>query len=171
MSISRQLFRDLFRVLEEPLNRPPPYFGGFPVIRSPLFNLGRPAIDVKDQGDKYLVEAEVPGVKKENLEVRIGEDGKSLTIEGKLGEATGQPGVETTAEAPPSTETAVAAVDETGNEITSERTFVGKGSFRRTVWLPRPVDSKNVTAILDHGILKLTVKKAEDKGSTMIPIQ
>jgi len=46
--------------------------------------LGRPAIDVSDKGDKYIVDADLPGVPKENVEVRIGDSGRSITIEGKV---------------------------------------------------------------------------------------
>jgi len=46
--------------------------------------LGRPAIDVSDKGDKYIVDADLPGVPKENVEVRIGDNGRSITIEGKV---------------------------------------------------------------------------------------
>lgn len=90
MSIARQFlheFRPLFRMLEEPITRSPAYFGhpsraldGF--IRSPLLN--QPALDVTEQGNKYVVEADIPGVKKENLEVRIGDGGNSVTIQGRI---------------------------------------------------------------------------------------
>jgi HSP20 family protein len=41
-------------------------------------------MDVSEAGNTYVVEAELPGVKKENLEVRIGDGGRSLTIQGKI---------------------------------------------------------------------------------------
>lgn len=44
----------------------------------------QPALDVSEHGNDYIVEAEIPGVKKENLEVRVGDNGRSLTIEGKI---------------------------------------------------------------------------------------
>jgi HSP20 family protein len=42
-----------------------------------------PAVDVHEDGNAYVVEAELPGVKKENVELRIGDNGQSLTIEGR----------------------------------------------------------------------------------------
>lgn len=51
--------------------------------------LGRPAIDVADKGDKYVVDADLPGVPKENVEVRIGDNGRSITIEGKVEQGEG----------------------------------------------------------------------------------
>jgi HSP20 family protein len=41
-----------------------------------------------DKGDSFLVEADLPGVKRENLEVRIGDRGRSLIIEAKTVERT-----------------------------------------------------------------------------------
>lgn len=92
MSLARQFlqeFRPLFRMLEEPLTRSPAYFGGLParsVFDDPLFQQGRlrPAVDLSEEGQNYIVEADLPGVLKENVEVSVGEGGRSLTIEGKI---------------------------------------------------------------------------------------
>lgn len=92
MSLARQFFREmrpLFRMLEEPLGRSPSYLG-IPtrsLLEDPFFHSPsslRPAVDVTEEGNNYVVEAELPGVKKENMEVRIGEGGRSVTIEGKI---------------------------------------------------------------------------------------
>ena len=95
MSLTRQFFRDfrpLFRLLEEPLGRSPAFYPhyrqrGFGLLDDPFFhspNALRPAVDVTEEGKHYIVEAELPGVKKENVEVRIGDGGRSVTIEGKI---------------------------------------------------------------------------------------
>lgn len=96
MSISRLLneVRPLFQLLEEPLTRSPAFYArpqrmllGDP-FRSPFGGLGtlggRPAVDVIEEGDKYVVAADLPGVKKEDVEVRVAEDGRSITIEGRM---------------------------------------------------------------------------------------
>lgn len=51
----------------------------------------QPAVDVASQGNKYVIEAELPGVKKENVNVRIGDGGRSITIEGKVVSRRGDP--------------------------------------------------------------------------------
>lgn len=92
MSLARQLlneFRPLFRILEEPLGG---RFGGFghpsrsvfddPIFTAPRF--ARPAVDVSEDGGIYVVETELPGVKKEDVDVRIGDGGRSITIEGYI---------------------------------------------------------------------------------------
>jgi hypothetical protein len=92
MSITRQLFnefRPLFRLLEEPLSG---RFGAFGIPSRSIFDdpfftaprLARPAVDITEDGNHYVVETELPGVKKEDVEVRIGDCGRSITIEGNI---------------------------------------------------------------------------------------
>ena len=90
MSITRQLlneFRPLFRVLDEPFGRAPSVFSTRSSPFDDFWRSGpsRPhlAMDVTDKGDKYLVEADLPGVPKENIEVKVGDGGRSITIEGQ----------------------------------------------------------------------------------------
>ncbi|SRR6266404_7343991 len=100
MSITRQLFnefRPLFRVLEQPFAG---RFGAFgvpsrailddPFINAPQF--ARPAVDVSEDGNQYIVETELPGVKKEDVEVRIGDGGRSVNIEGSITQRRGHVG-------------------------------------------------------------------------------
>lgn len=87
-------FRPLFRMLEEPFGNANAVF--YPLTtrtfnRHPFFRDGslfgenlRPSVDLSEQGNSYVVEAEIPGVTKENLAVRIGDSGRSVTIEGKV---------------------------------------------------------------------------------------
>ncbi len=55
--------------------------------------------------------------------------------------------------------------------LTTEREFSNNVQFTRTVWLPRPVNTENVSARLENGILTILAQKAEDKASTTIPIE
>ncbi len=43
--------------------------------------------------------------------------------------------------------------------------------FSRTVWLPRPADTKNVKANLADGILTLRIPKAEESGGVKIDVE
>jgi HSP20 family protein len=92
MSLTRQLlseFRPLFRMLEEPLGG---RFGAFglpsrSVFDDPFFTAPRSvrlAVDVSEDGANYIVETELPGVKREDVDVRIGDGGRSITIEGSI---------------------------------------------------------------------------------------
>ena len=193
--------RPLFRMFDEPF-RTPAYMG-FPAMRSmldePFFQYPtalRPAVDVSEQGNNYVVEAELPGVKKENVQVRIGDGGRSVTIEGKVVRGEGQapaPAAAAEGEAPAAaaegaegTQHAAAEVvnvaeDASANavaessanqqQLSSERTFVGTSTFTRTVWLPRQADAAGVTAKLNDGVLTVTIPKVADPGSVEVTVQ
>ncbi|KAI0754946.1 HSP20-like chaperone [Daedaleopsis nitida] len=179
MSLSRNLFRELrpfFRMLEEPITRPSTFGVGYPATRS-LFDEAffgpsgslRPAVDVSEQGDTYIVEAELPGVKKENVNVRIGDGGRSLTIEGKVFKRAAEPQAQDAA-ASESTSTEVTTQTPEQTAISTERMFNGTSSFTRTVLLPEAVDSHKVTAKLTDGVLTVTIPKAADTGSVQVNV-
>jgi len=69
------------------------------------------------------------------------------------------------------TESATATKGEGSNQIAIERSFTGRSTFNRTVWLPRPVNGSNVVAKLEDGILTVTIPKAEDQASVRVPIE
>jgi HSP20 family molecular chaperone IbpA len=77
-------------MLEEPLTRSPSYT--LPTLHRSFFEdpffqplaTARPAVDITEEAGAYRIEADLPGVKKENVEVRIGDGGRSVTIEGKI---------------------------------------------------------------------------------------
>lgn len=110
MSLTRQFlreFRPLFRMLEEPLTRSPSYYGlpSRSVFDDPFFHSPatvRPSVDVTEEGNSYVVEAELPGVKKENVEVRVGDAGRSVTIEGRITNRRSGPEVTSAQETNPS---------------------------------------------------------------------
>ncbi|KAJ3716922.1 HSP20-like chaperone [Lentinula raphanica] len=187
MSIARQLFnefRPLFRMLEEPMTRSPAALRYNSIFNDPFFNspaLARPAVDVSEEGNKYIIEAELPGVPKEDVDVRIGDHGHSVTIEGKVTSRRGGPasapmpengnaGEASAPAAGETTTTTVANQSEPSNQISTERQFINNASFTRTVWLSRPVDGNNVTAQLKDGVLTLSLPKSEDKGSVKISV-
>ncbi|KAA1470007.1 HSP20-like chaperone [Dentipellis sp. KUC8613] len=191
MSIARQFFREfrpLFRLLEEPLGRQP----GFPGIVArngfddlfpggPLQALqARPAVDVSEQNGIYLVEAELPGVKKEDVDVRIGDGGRSVTIEGRIVQnrvekpsaTSSESATDASAAAEPSSDsTTVAQKDQMPNQISVERAFTDSTTFTRTVWLSRPVDASKVSAKLSDGVLTLKIPRAEEPGSAKIDVE
>ena len=198
MSLARQFLREmrpLFRLLEDPVGRMPATYGGFPsnaLSRMADFDnlIVRPAIDVSDMGDKYVVEADLPGVSKENLDIRIGDNRQSITIEGKVTERA-MPNAE--AEQQSTGETVgecyeflgVRSSDfllggaskdlvskdsssSTSTQLAVERPFTRNVSFSRSVWLPRRVDPSRVTARLTNGVLTVAVnKEVPDKGTSI----
>ncbi|MEP7205833.1 MAG: Hsp20/alpha crystallin family protein [Casimicrobiaceae bacterium] len=97
-------------------------------------------MDVKDTGDGYVVHAEMPGVKKEDIQVTI--EGNQVTI-----------GAETRRES-----------DRKDGErvLRTERFY---GSLYRSFTLPVEVDEATSAARYENGVLELTLaRKQKDVG-------
>jgi len=105
-----------------------------------------PRVDAYETEDKVVLEVEVPGVKKDELKITV-EDGV-LRISGEK-----------------KTEK-----DEKGrNYRIVERSF---GKFERAFVIPDYVDTKNISAKYDDGVLILEMpKKKEEKPALEIKIQ
>jgi len=104
-----------------------------------------PPVDVFEKGDQLTFKAEVPGVDREHLDVRV-EDGV-LTIQGERKHE--------------------AEVDEAGM-YRRERVH---GTFTRSFTLPKNVDGAKVAATYKDGILEVTVPKSEAAKPKRVAIQ
>ncbi len=98
--------------------------------------LGMP-LDVAETKEGFIVEASLPGVKPENLDITLQDN--ILTISGETRQE------QTTGEKP--------------NYHRVERRY---GRFSRSVSLPTQVQSDKVEAHLENGILRLEIPKAEE---------
>ena len=104
-----------------------------------------PPVDVFEQNDQLVIRAEVPGVSKDDLDVRI-ENGV-LTLHGERKRETD--------------------VNE-DNAFRLERTH---GAFTRSFSLPRTVDATKVTAGYRDGILEVRVPKSEAAKPKRVEIE
>lgn len=95
-----------------------------------------PAVDFVERDGEYEVQAELPGMTIADVEVTLG-DGM-LTIKGE--------------------KTSERKEDKAGYHL-HERSF---GQFRRALQVPHGVDAEKVTAVLEHGILKVTLPKTAE---------
>jgi HSP20 family protein len=95
-----------------------------------------PALDVQENKDNYTVRVEVPGLRREDIEVAL-EDG-ALTISGER-----KP-----------------EVPVEGTEVHRQERFYGK--FSRVITLPTVVAADKVKAQYKDGILTVTLVKAEE---------
>ncbi|RLC22824.1 MAG: Hsp20/alpha crystallin family protein [Deltaproteobacteria bacterium] len=93
-----------------------------------------PRTNLYENGDNFEIHAEVPGIGKDNLNVKI--QGNYLEITGTRN-----------SDAP--------------EGYTTHKIERGMGAFSRTFTLPADVDSKKVEATLKDGILYLTLPKSE----------
>lgn len=103
-----------------------------------------PSVDVIDRDDEVVVRAEVPGYKKEEIEVSVS-DG-SVTIKG---------------------ETKAEAKEKKGNYYRCE---ISRGSFARTLTLPAEVEDAKARASMHDGVLELTLPKREKAKRRSIAI-
>jgi len=103
-----------------------------------------PAVNIYDDGESFLVRAELPGIDKDSLEITT--KGEQLTIRGerKLDPA----------EAP-------------ANYHRREREG---GQFRRVVSLPQPVDANKVSATYRNGVLDVILPRAAEAQPRKISI-
>jgi HSP20 family protein len=109
------------------------------------FGAWAPPVDIFERQDQLVIRAEVPGVQKEDMDVRI-ENGV-LTLHGERKQDT-----------------------DVKEECTlrMERVY---GAFTRSFSLPTTVDAARVAAIYKDGVLELTVPKAESAKPKRIEIK
>ena len=93
------------------------------------------ALDVYETDDALIVNAPVPGIKAEHVEITI--TGNTLTIKG---------------------ETKAEEREEKGNFLRQE---VRYGAFQRSMDLPTDVQADKADAVFENGMLMLTLPKAE----------
>lgn len=98
-------------------------------------------VEIHEKEKEYSVKAELPGVKKENLDIDI--DKNHITINAKKEEEH---------------------KEDTKGYRKSEFKY---GEFARTVYFPQEIDVEKTKAKLEHGILSIEAPKlAAEKGNT-----
>ena len=100
-----------------------------------LFSGWTPALDLYQNNDNVVAVVELPGMRKEDIDVSL-HDGM-LTIAGERQSSSGE-----------------------GEN--AERTERFSGKFRRSVTLPTRVDASKVSASYKDGILTVTLPKSEE---------
>ncbi len=103
-----------------------------------------PAVDIYENGEKVVLKLELPGVREEDVDVRI--ENQTLTVRG---------------------ERKFEAEEKEENFHRIERRY---GSFFRSFTLPTTVDTENVGASYQAGVLKLELKKKASAQPKQIKI-
>ena len=93
-----------------------------------------PPVEVLEKEDRFIVKAELPGMKKEEIDISV--VGDTLTLKG-----AGK------------TETEVKEEE----YHFSERSY---GAFFRSIAMPSAVDTKKIEATFEEGVLEITLPKA-----------
>lgn len=102
------------------------------------------ALDVAESEDGYIVKASLPGIKADDLEITFSEN--VLTIKGEIEEDK--------------------ELDEAHYHM-RERRF---GSFSRSIRLPSGIESEEIEASFEDGVLKLHLPKADEVKPKKIAI-
>jgi HSP20 family protein len=113
------------------------YFGGVSVTPSGELEVWSPTVEVKQVNGKFLVTAELPGLKKENIKIEVTEEALILEGERKFEK------------------------EEKGEEYyRSERSY---GRFYRSIPLPEGTDLDKAVAEFKDGVLEISVPVTEVK--------
>lgn len=108
------------------------------------FEKGFPKVDIIDHANEIEVQAALPGVKKEDLDVSI--NNQTITIR-------------------------TSTKEEKKEEGKYFRREITRGEFQRTLSLPANVDDANAKASFKDGILKVTIPKTEKSKRKTIEIK
>jgi HSP20 family protein len=108
-----------------------------------LFTGWSPALDLYQSSDNIVAVVELPGMRKEDIEISL-HDG-TLTISGERKR-------------------------ESTDAEKAQRTERYVGTFRRSIALPTRVDASKVSAIYQDGVLKVTLPKAEEAKPKQIQV-
>jgi len=109
-----------------------------------LFTGWSPALDLYESGDHLVAVVELPGMRKEDIDISL-HDG-ALTISGERKSESNK------------------------NGETAQRTERYVGTFRRSIALPTRVDASKVSATYQDGILRVTLPKAEEAKPKQIQV-
>jgi len=103
-----------------------------------------PPLNVYNGENEIVVECEMPGIEKENIDLSI--TGETLVIKGTKH---------------------LSADDES---VRYQRRECGYGDFSRTVVLPDRIDAENIGASMDCGILVVRMPKSETTRSRQVKV-
>ena len=103
-----------------------------------------PKVDMVDRDDEVVVRAELPGVKKEDLEVTLSEH--SVTVKAHTDS------------------------EEKEEKENYYRREMSHGDFQRTLSLPAGVDEAKATASFADGVLELTLPKLQKASSRKVNV-
>jgi HSP20 family protein len=108
-----------------------------------LFTGWSPALDLYQSNDNVIAVVELPGMRKEDIEISLHDGTLTISGERKRDSANGEK---------------------------AERTERYIGAFRRSITLPTRVDANKVSATYRDGILTVTLPKAEEVKPKQIQV-
>lgn len=104
-----------------------------------------PAVDIKEEADKFVLSVDIPGVDPKDVEISM--ENNVLTIKGSREETLNE------------------------DKLTHHRIERIKGSFYRRFTLPDTADAEQVNAKSKHGVLELIIGKKKAVQARKITIE
>lgn len=104
-----------------------------------------PRLNISETDNKYFIEAELPGIKQSDLELKL--DNNILVIKGKTEESK---------------------ESKERNYFTRERYY---GSFQRSLTLPNNINENDITANFKDGILNIEITKKLENSTKNIEVK
>ncbi len=104
-----------------------------------------PAVDIFERGEETVVRAELPDVRKEDLDLKV--ENNLLTLRGEKRR------------------------DETVEQENYHRSERHYGSFTRSFKLPSTVDTSRIQARYENGVLEIALPKAEEAKAKQIEVK
>ncbi len=111
---------------------------------APFAGATMPSVDIEDQGKNYRLTVDLPGFKKEDVQVELEED--SVTINAKR---------------------SMAEDEKTKNYVRHERS---SQTYFRRIHLPEAIRSDQANAKLNNGTLDIMLPKKEPKETKKLPV-
>lgn len=129
-------FEEIEKLFEETWKRPFSLLGSLvPRVKSEA-DVVAPAVDIYEEGDDLVLKAELPGLNKEDIEVKVTDDYITISGEKKKEEKI-----------------------EEKNYYRYERSY---GSFARTFRLPVEIQTDKAKAKFEKGVLEIRIPKTEE---------
>jgi HSP20 family protein len=143
--LTRRRSFDAFQQLRDELDRHfPQVWDALSTVAPRAAGVAFPPMNVWEEGDQFFAEAELPGVKNEDLDISV--VGNELTVKGQRGDAASE-------------------------GVSYHRRERGTGSFVRVIRLPVEIDAERVSARLQSGVLLITLPKSEAARPRKIQVQ
>jgi len=104
-----------------------------------------PSIDISETDNQYIIDVEIPGIKKDDIDLNI--ENNTLTISGER------------------------KFEKKEDNKQYHRVESHYGSFSRSFTLPENVKTDSISATYNNGILNITVDKSEQQMKKQIKIK
>ena len=106
-----------------------------------------PSVDINESNDAFMISADLPGIEKSNIEVKV-EENNLILIANRY-------------------------IDKSDTNEKFHYNERRSGTFSRSFKLPKSVKEEKITAKLDNGVLSIVIPKAEDaiKSNRLITVK